>query len=45
MHIANKSGKKAKALRNILWALGGKMVSLLSVLVVAIIVARYLGQE
>ena len=45
MHLANKSGKKAKALKNIAWALGGKTVSLLSVLVVAVIVARYLGEE
>lgn len=37
--------KKDKALRNIMWALCGKIVSLLGVLVVAIIVARYLGQE
>lgn len=36
---------KKKALRNIGWALCGKTVSLLSVLVVGIIVARYLGKE
>lgn len=36
---------KKKALRNIVWALCGKTVSLLSVLVVGIIVARYLGKE
>lgn len=39
------SDKKQKALKNIAWAVGGKIISLLSVLVVAIIVARYLGQE
>ena len=37
--------KKDKALRNIMWALCGKIVSLLGVLVVAIIVARYLGKQ
>lgn len=42
---ANISTKKKKALKNIAWALGGKFVSLMSVLVVAIIVARYLGKE
>ena len=40
-----KSEKKVKALKNIAWALGGKTVSLMGVLVVAIIVARYLGKE
>ncbi|MBQ0050085.1 MAG: flippase [Bacteroidales bacterium] len=37
-------GKK-KVLTNVLWAVSGKCVSLLSVLVVGIIVARYLGKE
>ena len=39
------SEKKKRALRNIAWAIGGKVVSLLGFLVVGIIVARYLGQE
>ena len=39
------SGKKKKALTNIAWAIGGKIVSLTGFLVVSIIVARYLGQE
>lgn len=42
---ANISEKKKRALKNIAWALGGKVASLLSVLVVGIIVARYLGEE
>ncbi len=42
---ANISDKKRKALRNIAWAMGGKVVSLMSLLIVAIIVARYLGQK
>lgn len=37
--------QKKKALRNIAWALSGKIVSLMSVLLVGIIVARYLGKE
>lgn len=39
------SEKKKKALTNIAWAISGKIVSLASVLVVGIIVARYLGKE
>lgn len=39
------SEKKKKALKNIAWALTGKIVSLTSVLVVGIIIARYLGEE
>ena len=39
------SDKKKKALKNIAWAICGKIFSLLSVLVVGIIVARYLGKE
>lgn len=39
------SSKRKKAIRNIAWALGGKLVSLASVLLVGIIVARYLGTE
>ena len=39
------SEKKKKALKNIAWAVCGKIVSLMSVLVVGIIVARYLGKE
>ena len=39
------SEKKKRALTNIVWAIGGKVVSLMSVLVVGIIVARYLGKE
>ena len=39
------SEKKKKALKNIAWALSGKIVSLTSVLVVGIIIARYLGEE
>ncbi|MCR4809074.1 MAG: flippase [Prevotella sp.] len=42
---ADISEKKKKALKNIAWAVSGKIVSLLSVLVVGIIVARYLGKE
>ena len=42
---SNEISKKDKALRNIMWAVCGKIVSLLGVLVGAIIVARYLGQE
>ncbi|MBR3618470.1 MAG: flippase [Bacteroidaceae bacterium] len=42
---ANISEKKKRALKNIAWAMGGKVASLLSVLVVGIIVARYLGEE
>ena len=37
--------KKQKAIRNIAWAICGKIVSLLGTLVVGIIVARYLGKE
>lgn len=39
------SENKKKALTNIAWAITGKIVSLASVLVVGIIVARYLGKE
>ena len=39
------SEKKKKALTNIAWAISGKIVSLTSILVVGIIVARYLGKE
>ena len=39
------SENRKKALTNIIWALCGKIVSLASVLVVGIIVARYLGRE
>ena len=39
------SEKKKKALKNIAWAICGKIFSLLSILVVGIIVARYLGKE
>ena len=39
------SEKKKKALKNIAWAICGKVFSLISVLVVGIIVARYLGKE
>ena len=42
---ADISEKRKKALKNIAWAVSGKIVSLLSVLVVGIIVARYLGKE
>lgn len=42
---ADISEKKRKALTNIAWALCGKIVSLASVFVVGIIVARYLGRE
>ncbi len=48
MHFINNlniSEKKKRALKNIAWAMGGKVASLLSVLVVGIIVARYLGEE
>ena len=41
----NISEKKKKALKNIAWAICGKVFSLISVLVVGIIVARYLGKE
>ena len=41
----NISEKKKKALKNIAWAICGKIFSLISVLVVGIIVARYLGKE
>ena len=39
------SEKKKKALKNIAWAICGKIFSLISVLGVGIIVARYLGTE
>lgn len=39
------STKKKKALQNIAWAICGKIFSLMSVLIVGIIVARYLGKE
>lgn len=39
------SENKKKALSNMAWAVSGKIVSLTSVLVVGIIVARYLGKE
>ncbi len=39
------SENKKKALNNMAWAVSGKIVSLTSVLVVGIIVARYLGKE
>lgn len=39
------SENRKKALTNIIWALCGKIVSLASVLIVGIIVARYLGRE
>ena len=41
----NISPKKKKAIRNIAWAVCGKIVNLASMLVVGIIVARYLGKE
>lgn len=39
------SETKKKALTNVLWAVLGKCISLLGVLVVGIVVARYLGKE
>ena len=45
MNPSGISDKKKRALKNIAWAVGGKMVSLTSVLIVGIIVARYLGKE
>ena len=39
------SSKKQKALKNIGWALCGKIVNLMGMLIVGIIVARYLGKE
>lgn len=45
MKGADISEKKKRALTNIAWAISGKIVSLTSVLVVGIIVARYLGKE
>lgn len=42
LHI---SPTKAKILTNVLWAITGKIVTLLSTLVVGIFVARYLGPE
>lgn len=42
LHI---SSTKAKVLTNVLWAITGKIVTLLSTLVVGIFVARYLGPE
>lgn len=41
----NISPTKAKILKNIFWAVTGKVVTLLSTLVVGIFVARYLGPE
>ena len=46
--IINKfhiSSTKAKILTNVFWAVTGKVVTLLSTLVVGIFVARYLGPE
>lgn len=43
--LGNISEKKNKALKNIAWAVCGKIISLLGILIVGIIVARYLGQE
>ena len=37
--------KQKKIVRNIAWAISGKIVSLIGVLVVGIIIARYLGEE
>jgi O-antigen/teichoic acid export membrane protein len=45
IHFNEISAKKKKAFHNIAWALCGKIFSLLSVLVVGIIVARYIGKE
>lgn len=45
MRRLDLSENKKKALSNIAWAVSGKIVSLASVLVVGIIVARYLGKE
>ena len=47
-HILNKltlSETKTKVIRNLLWAVTGKVVTLLSSLLVGIFVARYLGPE
>ena len=41
----NISPTKAKILKNVFWAVTGKVVTLLSTLVVGIFVARYLGPE
>ena len=46
--IINKfhiSSTKARILTNVFWAVTGKVVTLLSTLVVGIFVARYLGPE
>lgn len=45
VHMTLITSKKRKAIKNIAWAMCGKVFSLLSVLVVGIIVARYLGKE
>ena len=41
----NQISKQKKVVRNIAWAITGKIVSLIGVLVVGIIIARYLGKE
>lgn len=41
----NNNSTKSKVIRNVLWAIAGKAVTLLSTLIVGILVARYLGPE
>ena len=43
--IKNMSGNKKKVLTNVMWALSGKLINMISVLFVGILVARYLGPE
>lgn len=43
--IFQSDSTKAKAIRNVFWAVLGKVVTLLSTLFVGILVARYLGPE
>ena len=41
--LSKLSPNKQKALRNVLWAMLGKVVTMLGALFVGILVARYLG--
>lgn len=41
----NISGNKKRVFTNVMWALSGKLINMMSVLFVGILVARYLGPE
>lgn len=43
--LKNRDDNKAKVIKNVAWAMLGKLVNMLGVLLVGILVARYLGPE